>query len=425
MVETLDEHDSSVGCAELDDLANLASSIMQRARKAALHPSEQKVLRKFNLSEMASLFSNEPVPLEKSELLKQADALSKSIKRNPALPQGEVSGRNRLFTLEEVHRIQRDLKKAMPWRDPATDPAQIIAVCNYKGGVAKTTTTIHLAQYLALRGYRCLAVDLDPQASLTQLFGVLPFLDIEQSETILPYMEGPDLGGDAYSPTLDRYIRKSHWHNIDLIPSNTAVTGADFSLAGRIVQTPGFPFYRVLREGLLTIADNYDFVLLDTAPALSFLNSNAVFAADSILVTLPPATLELGSSAAFFQLTSALTQTINSLEGVEKRWAPFGILPTKHKPADVASRQILKWMSDAFKKYLILPPIVESSVLQRLGPQYLTVYESGLKDYDGDPTAYRRARDAFNDSFREFELALLRRWPSKRTSLPMAVSTAA
>ena len=60
-----------------------------------------------------------------------------------------------------------------------TEKLQVVAVANFKGGAAKTTTAVHLAQYMALRGYRVLAVDLDSQASLTSLFGLQPDTDVE------------------------------------------------------------------------------------------------------------------------------------------------------------------------------------------------------------------------------------------------------
>ncbi|WP_163068131.1 AAA family ATPase, partial [Acinetobacter baumannii] len=61
---------------------------------------------------------------------------------------------------------------------------QVLAIANFKGGSAKTTTSVHLSQYLALRGYRVLAIDLDPQASLSAMFGAQPELDVAENETI-------------------------------------------------------------------------------------------------------------------------------------------------------------------------------------------------------------------------------------------------
>ena len=102
-----------------------------------------------------------------------AKTITRAVHRQE-LPAGErVRGNRLLFTLEEIHEIQ-DRMGLRPWRDPATDKALVVAIANFKGGVGKTSAAIHLGQYFALRGYRVLMIDLDAQASLTTLFGLLP-----------------------------------------------------------------------------------------------------------------------------------------------------------------------------------------------------------------------------------------------------------
>src|SRR5690606_32247380 len=77
-------------------------------------------------------------------------------------------------------------RRYLPHRT-AGEKLQVVAVANFKGGAAKTTTAVHLAQYLALRGYRVLLVDLDSQASLTALFGLQPDLELDETDTLYPY----------------------------------------------------------------------------------------------------------------------------------------------------------------------------------------------------------------------------------------------
>ena len=186
-----------VGLPELQSLAARASDLMQRARNAALEPNHQKILRKWGISEVAELLGT------------NADSLARRLKKKPELPQGEIDGRKRLFTLTELHAVQADMG-LLPHRDPTTDAPVTIAVCNFKGGVAKTTTSIHLGQYLALRGYRVLMIDPDAQASLTQLFGILPHLEVDTADTVLPYLAGPTTPGEYLSGTLATTVQKTH-----------------------------------------------------------------------------------------------------------------------------------------------------------------------------------------------------------------------
>ena len=98
------------------------------------------------------------------------------------------------------------------------DHLQILAVVNFKGGSAKTTTSAHLAHFLALRGYRVLAIDLDPQASLSAMFGAQPEMDVGDNETIYaPLRYGPER-----RPMRD-VIRHTYFDGIDLIPGNIEV----------------------------------------------------------------------------------------------------------------------------------------------------------------------------------------------------------
>ncbi|MBH9807654.1 chromosome partitioning protein, partial [Clostridioides difficile] len=74
-----------------------------------------------------------------------------------------------------------------PWRKPE-DPCAVIAVQNFKGGVGKSTLSVHLAQYLAIQGYRVCLIDCDSQASSTTLFGYVPDLDLTENQTLYPFL---------------------------------------------------------------------------------------------------------------------------------------------------------------------------------------------------------------------------------------------
>ena len=136
----------------LDDLEILsakAQGLIEAARDAAVEPNRRKVLRRFSATECLQYLGNISI-----------DTLYRRLKKDEHLPQGvQVSTRRREFTLAEIHTLQHAFGIA-PRRPPGKSPV-VVSICNFKGGVAKTTTTAHLAQYLCLHGYRVLAVDLD------------------------------------------------------------------------------------------------------------------------------------------------------------------------------------------------------------------------------------------------------------------------
>ena len=244
---------------DLEALSGKAQGLIEAARDAAVDPHLRKVLRRFSATETLQYLGNISV-----------DTLYRRLKKDETLPQGtQVNTRRREFTLEEIHRLQRAF--GITPRRPAGKPPLVLSICNFKGGVAKTTTTAHLAQYLCLQGYRVLAVDLDAQASLTQMFGILPHTEVPANHTARPYFEGPgDPDGEPnpdWTGTLASAIQKTHWDQLDLIPSNLGLYGAEFSIAARIRSESNFLFYRILADGLETVKNEYDVILLDTAPS--------------------------------------------------------------------------------------------------------------------------------------------------------------
>src|SRR6185437_2936282 len=238
---------SRLSLEDLDALSAKAQSLIEAARDAAVEPNEGKVLRSFSTTESLKFLGGISF-----------DTLYRRLKKDPSLPQGkQVSPRRREFSLSEIHALQRAFGIS-PVRPAGTRPL-VLSICNFKGGVAKTTTAVHLAQYLCLHGYRVLVVDLDAQASLTQMFGILPHTEVPAAHTARPFFEGPTYGNGEQNPdwtgTLATAIQKTHWDQLDLIPSNLGLYGAEFAIAGRIRSEENFIFYKVLADALETVKD--------------------------------------------------------------------------------------------------------------------------------------------------------------------------
>jgi chromosome partitioning protein len=389
---------------DLEALSGKAQGLIEAARNAAVEPNLRKVLRRFSATETLQYLGNISI-----------DTLYRRLKKDESLPQGtQVNTRRREFTLEEIHRLQQAF--GITPRRPPGKPPLVLSICNFKGGVAKTTTTAHLAQYLCLQGFRVLAVDLDAQASLTQMFGILPHTEVPIEHTARPYFEGP---GDPTAPnadwsgTLASAVQKTHWHQLDLIPSNLGLYGAEFAVAARIRNESNFLFYRILADGLNTVKNDYDVVLLDTAPSLSFVNSNALYAADALVITLPPAFLDLQSASLFYELIADVVRSINQVQGEQKTFDFGAILLTRFKPSDAIHQKISSWirsfLSDTFTHAML-----QTVVLEKLGPRLLTLYEVDHTEesakYEGDRRAFERALEAMNNVNREIAEAIHSVW---------------
>jgi chromosome partitioning protein len=186
-----------------------------------------------------------------------------------------------------------------------------IAIANQKGGVGKTTSAFNLAHALVEHGQRVLCIDADPQASLTEYFGLDPDLLEDQHQTL--YFA---LVGDEPVPLSTLVVGD----NPALIPTSIQLANADPELR----QHPLIEPQSVLRKQLREIRDNYDFIIIDCQPSLGILPINALAAADLVLVPVETTRLSRSGLRHFFNTITRLRRHLNP------RIEVLGILPTKY-----------------------------------------------------------------------------------------------
>jgi chromosome partitioning protein len=205
-------------------------------------------------------------------------------------------------------------------------PASVLAMCNQKGGVGKTTSTINLGAALAEYGRRVLLVDFDPQGALSVGLGVQPH-QLEQSvyNVII-----------ERSVNVDDIVRQTTVEGMDLLPSNIDLSAAEVQLVAEVgrEQALGRVLYPVMKE--------YDFVLVDCQPSLGLLTVNALAAADGVVIPL---------ECEFFSLRG-VALLIDTIEKVRERLNPkleiSGILATMFDPRTLHSREVMARVVEAF-----------------------------------------------------------------------------
>lgn len=219
-----------------------------------------------------------------------------------------------------------------PIPGPLTDhgPAKIIAMCNQKGGVGKTTSTINLGAALAEYGRRVLLVDFDPQGALSVGLGVNPMeLDLTVYNLLM------ERGMAA-----DEVLLKTAVPNMDLLPSNIDLSAAEVQLVSEVARES------TLQRALKPLLADYDYIVIDCQPSLGLLTVNALTAAHKVIVPL---------ECEFFALrgVALLTETI---EKVQERLNPDleldGILATMYDSRTVHSREVLARVVEAFDDHV-------------------------------------------------------------------------
>ncbi len=360
--------------AGIADQAERAVAMMTEIRSAMLAPTARKTPPVFNLSQLAALCG-----IEKG-------SLSHRMGRGD-LPAGRLntSGSRREFSLAEARAWIREYRR--DGLRPAGAEAVTIAIGNFKGGVSKTTTAVTLAQGLTLLGHKVLVIDTDPQGSLTTLFGILPDTEVEEHDTILPLAMG--------SETSIRYaIRPTYWDGIDLVAAAPVLFGAEFALPARQTQEPGFEFWRVLDLGIDDVRADYDVIVIDTPPALSYTTINAFMASNGIIMPLPPNALDFASASQFWSLFADLTSELITKRGLSKSFDFIHVLLARVDSSDAASNIVRQWIGSTYAEKVLPVEIPKTAVTATTSAEFGTVYD--ISRYDGSAKTFKRARDAYD-----------------------------
>ncbi len=151
---------------------------------------------------------------------------------------------------------------------------------NFKGGSGKTTTAAHLAQHLALQGFRTLAVDLDPQASMSALHGYQPEFDVEENGTLYGAIRYDDSRRE-----LKDIIKPTYFAGLDIVPGNIELMEFEHETPKALSnRSSGDPlFFARVASVLGTVEQDYDVIVIDCLPQLGFLTLSALCAASAML----------------------------------------------------------------------------------------------------------------------------------------------
>ena len=377
------------------DNARALSSQLHTLRARLFPPSAQKELRLFTGTEAARLIGVTDGYLRQLALAGDGP----EAERGP--------GGRRLYTLAQVHDLRRFLAKSKPSYIPArvgSDHLQVIAVTNFKGGSGKTTVTAHLAQYLALRGFRVLAIDLDPQASLSALFGYQPEFDIGPNETLYGAIRY-----DEDRRPLKEVIRPTYFQGLDIVPGNLELQEFEHDTPQMLAEGKkgdGLFFARVAKA-LTTVDQEYDVVVIDCPPQLGFLTLGALCAATGVVITIHPQMLDVASMSQFLQMTSGLLSVVRKAGG-NLQYDFLRYLITRFEPNDGPQAQVVGFLRNLFGDLVLTQAMLKSTAVSEAGLRKQTVYEINRDQINRQ--TYERAIESLDAVNGEIETLIRKIW---------------
>ncbi|TCK19680.1 chromosome partitioning protein [Ancylobacter aquaticus] len=381
--------------------AEMLSSQLQAMSEAMFPPSAKKVLRRFTSGEAARLIGVSDSTLRKMTLAGEGP-----------MPDTAGNGR-RLYTLGQINEVRgllagstrgRESIEFVPHRR-AGEHLQVLAVTNFKGGSGKTTTSAHLAQYLALQGYRVLAVDLDPQASLSALLGVLPETDVLANETLYAAIRY-----DGARRPLRDIIRPTYFEGLDLVPGNLELMEFEHTTPKALAATDRSRedlFFTRVAAAFDEVADRYDVIVIDCPPQLGFLTLSGLCAATAMIVTVHPQMLDIASMSQFLLMTRDLLGVVREAGG-ELKYDFIRYLFTRFEPQDAPQTKVAALLRNLFDDFVLTNPMVKSAAVSDAGLTKQTLYEIGRENLTR--STYDRAMEALDAVNAEIEGLIKAAW---------------
>lgn len=366
--------------------AEALSARLRAAGERAFPPTAQKFLRSFTSGEVA-------------QIVGVSDGYLRQLSLDGLGPSPELSaGGRRSYTLQQVNELRvyladarpKEALKFWPRRRPG-EKLQVITVANFKGGSAKTTTSLYLAQGLALQGYRVLAIDLDPQASLSTMFGYQPEFDIPENATLFGAIRYDD---DRVA--MKDVIRPTYFPGVSVVPGNLELMEFEHQTPRHIIASKGRPedlFFRRVARAISEVDDDFDVVVIDCPPQLGFLTMGALNAATGMIVTIHPQMVDVASMSQFLLMTSELVSVIEDNGGtLEYDFLKF--LVTRHDPRDVPEQEIVALLRDLFGSDVFAATAWKSTAIANAGLTKQSLFE--LSRGSVGRSVYERAMESIS-----------------------------
>lgn len=379
-------------------IADVLRSAQRAAIEAENAPDKRKRLRTFSTQEVAGLLG---VPQKAVRLA--ATQLSHD---RPAVPRARLTFAE-VEALRLVFQAASGESRFVPRRRRERgEGLATVAFTNFKGGSAKTTSSVHFAQCMALSGYRVLLVDLDSQGSATAQFGIDPATEVGVENSFAAWTTARESGRPVDAEDL---CQATYWPAIDIVPAGAALAAAEGALAARAAtgRAEDTLYFEELAAFLARVERRYDIAVVDTRPDVNMLMTAALHAATGIVVPTRAAMTDLASTGEFFAHLAGYVSEFRDAFGKDLGLAFAKVLVSAYDPTDRSQETLVGLLRERFGDAVLPGEFLHSRVMGTAGFGKETLYEY---EPSTDRAAYNRVLASANAVNRGIERELLRAW---------------
>jgi chromosome partitioning protein len=290
--------------------------------------------------------------------------LSRAVKHLDLPKRGEDGSIHQLWDLEGAHQVLSSLNR-MP-ESPGHEPYRLMFLNNYPN-TWKTTLTINFANYLSLKGYKVLVVDLDGKAASSRYYlGEQATKELKDSETLSAVLRG--------KKKLKPLIRKSSKHEIDIIPSGYGLLNAELDFARTLIRSGEERYWDLLRGELKTLSD-YHVVLIDPPSVFNYLTISALFETNSVVMPDRTDHISLKNLEAQLKLIKKTLQEVETKTEQRRALMNFRFLLSSTEPEDIAGQDRLQKFKEKYGLFTMKEKYEEAEVVRESSFCNQTVFE--------------------------------------------------
>jgi chromosome partitioning protein len=326
------------------------------------------------------------------------------------------------YTLSNIYQMADIMGIPADNRAP-DDKLQVIVVNSLKGGCGKTTSLVNIAAALAttnIKRYRIGIIDLDPQGSSTSFFPPAEPDPITVGDLMRDCIDLED--GETWADVVSSAFVTTHIPNIRFLPSGMDDFYFEHETATQLKEGKGYEvsqhYHKLLDKVIKPVEDQFDIILIDTAPSLNFMFYNALMASTAMLIPVHPEAVDFDANNKYLKRLGEIYHTVAALG--HNGWDFMQFLVTNYVKGNHSQRDIVKDVRSAFGRQVMSYPINHSSAITASSSSFNTIFDQKTSDSLASRESLIKSQENIKDVVDELEMLIRSNWSSTQCQLETA-----